>query len=101
MFLAYNIDHLEWIKDYKNALFSNDPKFYEEYINCFEEEYNCFKPEYYDNDFNEKHSIKGNLESLKDKIEKHYEVKFNFDDKFLEYPQFKDGGNYSDLSFNN
>ena len=85
LFLAYNIDHLEWIKDYKNALFSNDPKFYEEYLKCFEEQY----------------SIKGNLESLKDKMEKHYEVKFNFDDKFLEYPQFKDGGNYSDLSFNN
>ena len=34
-------------------------------------------------------------------MEKHYEVKFNFDDKFLDYPQFKDGGNYSDLSFNN
>ena len=85
LFLAYNIDHLEWIKDYKNALFSNDRKFYEEYLKCFEEQY----------------SIKGNLESLKDKMEKHYEVKFNFDDKFLEYPQFKDGGNYSDLSFNN
>ena len=85
LFLAYNIAHLKWIKDYKNALFSNDPKFYEEYLKCFEEQY----------------SIKGNLESLKDKMEKHYEVKFNFDDKFLEYPQFKDGGNYSDLSFNN
>ena len=101
LFLAYNIAHLKWIKDYKNALFSNDPKFYEEYLNCFEEEYNCFDPEYYDNDFKEKHSIKGNLESLIDKMEKHYEVKFNFDDKFLDYPQFKDGGNYSDLSFNN
>ena len=101
LFLAYNIDHLKWIKNYKNALFSNDPKFYEEYLNCFEEEYNCFEEEYYQIDFKEKHSIKGNLESLKDKIEKHYEVKFNFDDKFLDYPQFKDGGNYSDLSFNN
>ena len=85
LFLAYNIAHLKWIKDYKNALFSNDPKFYEEYLKCFENE----------------NSIKGNLESLKDKMEKHYEVKFNFDDKFLDYPQFKDGGNYSDLSFNN
>ena len=85
LFLAYNIAHLKWIKDYKNALFSNDPKFYEEYLQCFEEKY----------------SIKTNLESLKNKMEEHYEVKFNFDDKFLDYPQFKDGGNYSDLSFNN
>jgi len=85
LFLAYNIAHLKWIKDYKNALFSNDPKFYEQYLKCFEEQY----------------FIKENLESLKDEMEKHYEVKFNFDDKFLDYPQYKDGGNYSDLSFNN
>ena len=89
LFLAYNIDHLEWIKDYKNALFSNDPKFYEEYLHCFEI----------------KDSIKENLKSLKNKMEEHYEVKFNFDDKFLDYPKFKvggkDGEKYSDLSFNN
>ena len=85
LFLAYNIAHLKWIKDYKNALFSNDPKFYEEYLQCFDE----------------KNSIKENLESLKNKMEEHYDVKFTFDDKFLDYPQFKDGGNYSDLSFNN
>jgi len=85
LFLAYNISHLKWIKDYKNALFSNEPKFYEEYLKCFEEKY----------------SIKENLKSLKDKMEKHYNVKFNFDDKFLDYPQFKNSGKYSDLSFNN
>ena len=38
-------------------------------------------------------------------MEEHYEVKFNFDDKFLDYPKFKvggkDGEKYSDLSFNN
>lgn len=32
LFLAYNIAHLEWIKEYKNTLFSNKPKFYEKYI---------------------------------------------------------------------
>ena len=31
LFLAYNIDHLDWVKDYKNALFSNEPDFYEQY----------------------------------------------------------------------
>ena len=36
LFLAYNIAHLKWIKDFKNALFSNDLKFYEEYLQCFE-----------------------------------------------------------------
>ena len=33
LFLAYNISHLNWIKDYRNAIFSNDPKFYEKYLN--------------------------------------------------------------------
>ena len=32
LFLAYNKEYLKWIKDYKNALFSNDPNFYEEYL---------------------------------------------------------------------
>jgi len=84
LFLAYNIAHLKWIKYYKNALFSNDPLFYEEYLQCF----------------NEKYFIKNKLESLIDKMEEHYKVKFNFDDKYLDYPQFKYDGNYSDLSFN-
>ena len=35
LFCAYNINHLAWVKDFKNALFSNDPKFYEEYLDCF------------------------------------------------------------------
>ena len=33
LFLAYNIEHLKWVKDYKNELFSNEPNFYEEYFN--------------------------------------------------------------------
>ena len=37
LFLAYNIAHLDWVKTYKNALFSNDPNFYEEYLKCFSE----------------------------------------------------------------
>ena len=27
LFLAYNIRHLQWVKNFKNALFSNDPEF--------------------------------------------------------------------------
>jgi len=82
LFLAYNISHLDWIKNYKNALFSNDPKFYEEYLECF------------NND-----DIKSALNSLIRNMEKHYNVKFNFNDEFLDYPLFKESGNYSDLSF--
>ena len=83
LFLAYNTSHLDWIKNFKNALFSNEPKFYEEYLQCFDE----------------KDDMKEKILSLIDKMERHYKVKFNFDDKFLNYPNFKESGKYSDLSF--
>ena len=84
LFLAYNIKHLDWIKNYKNALFSNEPSFYEEYLKCFSEEY-------YDK--------KSQILDLKLKIENHYKVKFNFDEKFLEFPNYKCEGKYGDLTF--
>ena len=83
LFLAYNIAHLDWIKKYKNALISNDPKFYENYLKCFEDEDN----------------IKEKINEVKIEIEKHYKVIFNFNDNFLEHPKFKAGGKYSDLKF--
>ena len=83
LFLAYNISHLDWIKNYKNALFSNEPKFYEEYLQCYDEKYD----------------MKEKIQSLIDKMERFYDVKFNFDNKYLDYPNFKESGKYSDLSF--
>ena len=79
LFLAYNIQHLNWIKNYKNAIYSNEPKFYEEYLDNFDD-----------------------VEKMKEliaKLEGHYKVKFNFDDNFLHFPLYKDEGHYSDLSF--
>ena len=84
LFLAYNKNHLEWIKKYKNALFSNDPKFYEDYLRCFSDE---------DYDKEEK------IMELKSAIENHYNVKFNFDDNYLDFPLYKSSGEYSDLRF--
>jgi len=84
LFLAYNKNHLEWIKKYKNALFSNDPKFYEDYLRCFSDEY---------------YSKKEKIMELKSTIENHYNIQFNFDDKFLDYPLYKEEGKYSDLKF--
>ena len=85
LFLAYSIKHLEWIKDYKNALFSNDPKFYEDYLRCFSDE---------DYDKEEK------IMELKSTIENHYKIQFDFDDTFLNYPLYKKEGQYGDLTFN-
>ena len=83
LFLTYKISHLDWIKKYKNALFSNETKFYEIYLECFDEEKN----------------IKTKIKDLIKKVEKHYGVKFNFDNKFLDYPHFKKEGKYVDLRF--
>ena len=83
LFLAYNICHLDWIENYKNALFSNEPKFYEEYIQCFEDKY----------------QIEYNIQRLIEKMEEHYDAKFNFDDKYLYFPHFKEDGKYNDLDF--
>jgi len=82
LFLAYNIEHLKWIKDYKNALFSNNPEFYEEYLECFDDD-----------------SIEYKIKSLIGQMEKHYKIKFNFDGNFLKFPNFKESGKYSDLRF--
>ena len=89
LFLAYDIDHLEWIKNYKNALFSNEPEFYEKYLNCF-----------YDKNLKE---CKQSIIKLKENMEKHYGVKFNFDDKFLDYPYYNDKKikKFKDLIFEN
>ena len=37
---------------------------------------------------------------LKSTIEYHYNIKFDFDDKFLYYPLYKVEGKYGDLTFN-
>ena len=84
LFISYNTDNLKWIQNYKNALFSNDPDFIEEYLKSFEEN----------------HNIEDKIKSLIKKCENYYNVKFNFDNNFLYYPLFKNGGKYSDLTFN-
>ena len=37
--------------------------------------------------------------TLKNGMEKYYNVEFNFNEKFLLYPKFKVSGKYSDLTF--
>ena len=79
LFLSYGIQHLDWIKNYKNALFSKESKFYEEYLDNFDSE--------------------PKMRELISKMENHYKVKFNIDNNFLYFPNFKTEGKYSDLSF--
>ena len=85
LFNAYDDSHLDWIIDFPNALFSNQPNFYEDFLGCFHE-----------ND--EKKSFDA-LIKLKEEIEKYYNVEFNFNNKFLYYPKFRDYGELKDLRF--
>ena len=85
LFFAHNIQHLNWIKNYKNALFSNKPDFYEKYLYCFFDEHSN----------KEKKDL---LMDLKKNMEEHYKVIFNFDGQFLYYPNFKEEGNFEDLT---
>jgi len=85
LFNAYNVDHLKWVKKFPNAFFSNNPGFYEEYLECF-----------YDKNMGD---CKKALLLLKQKIEIFYNVQFNFDESFLDYPYFKEEGKFEDLNF--
>ena len=70
---------MNWISQYKNALYSNNNKFCEEYLDSFDDI--------------------DKMKGLITKLEKNYTVKFNFDDNFLTFPLYKNKGYYSELSF--
>lgn len=90
LFSAFNLNHLNWIQKFPNALFSNQPQFYERYLDCF----------YKDNDDKRKEA----LIELKTEIEDFYKVKFYFNNKtILLYPHFKNDKSikYNELKFRN
>ena len=92
LFLCYNKNHLNWIKEFKNALFSNDSSFYEEYLECFVTERGL--------DMKKKNElISEKIINLIKKMQKKYGVKFKFFHDFLNYPNFKSEGKFSDLTF--
>ena len=84
IFSAYQEKHLEKIKKIRNALFSNQATFTEKYLGCFSRD---------------EKKTRDNIMNLKNEMEKFYNVKFNFNEKFLSYPKFKASGKYSDLTF--
>ena len=84
IFSAYQGKHLEKIKKIRNALFSNQATFTEKYLGCFSRD---------------EKKTRDNIKNLKNEMEKFYNVKFNFNEKFLLYPKFKASGKYSDLTF--
>ena len=90
LFNAFLTDHLYRVSHIKNALFSNVGSFYENYLDCFS---------------SDEEKTKENIKNLKISMEEYYcfnynfRFRFNFDDKFLWFPNFKDEGKYSELTF--
>ena len=82
LFSAYDREHLKWITKYKNALFSNNSKLTEEFLESF----------------SDTSKINGLIEKFNNAYSKE-KVRFNFDNNYLYFPHFKPEGNYSDLSF--
>ena len=79
LFNAYNTQHLRWITQWKNTLFLNNDKLFGEYLDSF--------------------SDITKMRGFIAKLEKIYNVRFNFDNNFLTFPQFREKGYYSELSF--
>ena len=82
LFSAFSLVHLNWIKNYPNALFSNLAQFTQEYLDSFAHP-----------------TPKLKILDLAKKMGQHYEINFNLDANFLDFPNYKDKGHYSDLSF--
>ena len=78
LFFSSNNKHLEWIQKFPNALYTNNSKFYKEYIR----------------NYNEK-----GLNKLKKDIEKQYKIKIKFTKNFLEFPKFVNSEKFTDLIF--
>ena len=78
LFFSGNQSHLSWLKDFPNALYTNQDNYYEDYILNYNEE---------------------GLLKLKKEIESNYEVKLKFEKDFLKFPYFISQGKYDKLSF--
>ena len=78
LFFSQSRDHLKWIQNFPNALYTNNTQFYQIYV---------------------KNYNKTGLETLKKDIEKFYKVKLQFTDNFLKFPKFINSQEYKDIIF--
>ena len=78
LFFSADRNHLSWIKDFPNALYTNTDSFYKDYILNYNEE---------------------GLLALKKKIELCYKTKLKFEKNFLKFPNFIDQKQYDKIIF--
>ena len=79
LFFSRNEDHLTWIQNFPNALYTYYADYYQDYINNYNE---------------------SGLLNLKREIEDNYNIKLKFTNVFLKVPKFIDEAEYNNLIFN-
>jgi len=78
LFYSKNKNHLSWLQNFPNVLFTDNSNFYQEYIL----------------NYNEK-----GLLNLKKKIETYYNIKLIFDNNFLKFPKFINSDKFDNIIF--
>jgi hypothetical protein len=78
LFFSANNNHLKWIQNFPNALYTNTITYYEKYVR----------------NYNEK-----GLLSLKKEIEKNYKISLKFTENFLQFPKYIDNKDYMNVKF--
>jgi hypothetical protein len=78
LFFSANNNHLKWIQNFPNALYTNTITYYEKYVR----------------NYNEK-----GLLSLKKEIEKNYKISLKFTENFLQFPRYIDNKDYINIKF--
>ena len=79
LFFSHNKNHLKWLKNYNNCLFTDNINYYNEFIT----------------NFNEK-----GLKNLKEKLEKELSIQFKiFTFDFILFSNYKSQGTFSSLNF--
>lgn len=78
LFFSGNRDHLSWIENFPNALYTDNDDFYEKYIKNYNKE---------------------GLLKLKKEIEDYYDIHLKFTKDFLDFPNFAVNKRYDELYF--
>ena len=79
LFFSRNEEHLTWIQNFPNALYTNYADYYQDYINNYNE---------------------SGLLNLKSEIEDNYKINLKFTNDFLKFPKFINEAEYNNLIFN-
>ena len=78
LFFSNNLNHLSWLRQFPNALFTNNDNFFREFILNY--------------------NYQGLL-LLKQKIENYYKIQLTFNNDFLRYPYFINEKKYDEIIF--